>query len=475
MKRGSGVLMPVSSLWGTYGIGGFSRHAKEFIDFLADCGFSYWQVLPFTMTDEFNSPYKSFSAFGGNPYFIDLEQLKEEGLLTEEELLSQVQQTPYQCEYARLQETRRFILNKASGRAKNRTEIEGFTGEKPYLEQCCQFLARKDANDQKCWIEWERDSFDPEQLFFWRFVQFTFFRQWQGIKTYANRKGIQVIGDIPFYVAYDSADVWGNRRLFQLYDDGRIKRVAGVPPDYFSADGQLWGNPLYDWSAMEETNYAWWRNRMAHMLSLFDGVRIDHFRGMDSYWSVPAEARTAREGRWENGPGKKLVDALRQITQGRLVVAEDLGNITDSVRTLVNDSGFPGMRVLQFGFLDGRDSFHRPHHYPENCVAYTGTHDNNTLLGYLWELEEPRRRELMGYCGFNGHWNESYDSILQRMLESRANLVLFPIQDLLHFGADTRLNYPGRAEGNWGFRVTQEQIESLDRRKFKEWNTKSGR
>ncbi len=475
MERGSGVLMPVSSLWGEYGIGGFSQQAKVFLDFLADCGFSYWQVLPFSMTDEFNSPYKSFSAFGGNPYLIDLEQLKQEGLLTEEELLCQRQKTPYQCEYERLQETRLSVLYKASERAINRMEMEAFVKEQPYLEQCCQYLARKDANGQRCWIEWETDAFNPERLFFWRFIQFTFFKQWNAIKTYANQKGIQVIGDIPFYVSYDSADVWGNRKLFQLYDDGRMKRVAGVPPDYFSADGQLWGNPLYDWNAMEETNFAWWRSRMEHMLTMFDGIRIDHFRGIDSYWSVAAEAKTAKEGQWEKGPGKKLVDALREVTNGRLVMAEDLGNITDSVRDLVSYSGFPGMRVLQFGFLDGRDSFHRPHHYPENCVAYTGTHDNNTLLGYLWELEEVRRRELMQYCSFTGHWNESYDKILQMMLNSRANLVLFPIQDLLHFGADTRLNYPGRAEGNWGFRVTKEQIESLDPRKFREWNIKSGR
>ena len=471
MKRSSGVLMHISSLFGDYSIGGFSEHAKYFIDFLADCGFSYWQVLPFSMVDEYNSPYKSYSAFGGNPYFVDLEVLHHKGLLTKEELSDCLQHTPYSAEYERLYHTRMDVLLKASLRAENRNQIEAFISENPYLEQFCRFMALKDANNEKCWIDWTTEEMCPERLFLWQFIQFEFFEQWKDIKSYATSKNIKIIGDLPFYVAYDSADVWGNRDQFLLDEKGHPTHVAGVPPDYFCRDGQLWGNPIYDWTKMEADGFLWWQARMKHMFNLFDGVRIDHFRALSSYWMVPAGAQTAKEGKWGIGPAEKLVDRMNEVRGEKLVIAEDLGEITEAVSQLVGYSGFPGMRVLQFGFLGDDDSFHLPHNYVENCVAYTGTHDNNTLLGYVWELDETRRSRLLSYCGYvDDDWNRCYDSILRTMFRSHAGLVIFPIQDLLGYGRDTRMNIPGRADGNWQFRITKEQLDSIDREAYKTLN-----
>ncbi len=471
MERKSGVLMHISSLPGDYSIGGFSDHARYFIDFLADCGFTYWQVLPLCMVDACNSPYKSYSAFAGNPYFIDPETLRRKGLVTGEELEAYRQQTPYSCEYGRLYHTRQQLLMTAARRAGNREEIRRFIRENPYLDSFCRFMALKAANGQKCWADWACETIDEDILFMWQFIEYEFFSQWAEIRQYANQRGIRIIGDMPFYVSYDSVDVWGEKELFQLDASGRPASVAGVPPDYFAADGQLWGNPLYDWDKMKADGFRWWRDRLRHMLSLFDGVRIDHFRAAESYFSIPAGAATAREGHWRPGPGRSFVDMLNENRGDGLIIAEDLGEITDAVRELVDYSGFPGMRIFQFGFLDGSDNPHLPHNYPHNCVAYTGTHDNNTLLGYVWELEDARRRDMLAYCGYEDpDWNSGYDSILRTLFMSHAGTVILPIQDLLGYGSDTRLNIPGKADGNWQFRVTKEQLDSIDREKFRRLN-----
>lgn len=463
--------MHISSLFGEYSIGSFSDSARYFVDFLCDCGFKYWQVLPFCMVDECNSPYKSYSTFAGNPYFIDLDTLKKKGLVTDEELAQYKQQTPYSCEFVRLYHTRYIILKAASKRVTDRKAIEDFIASDGYLDNFCRFMALKDANGQKPWAEWTTDEYNDDDLFMWKFIQYEFFSQWNEIKKYANSKGIKIIGDLPFYVAYDSADVWGAKEQFMLDSEGKPKCVAGVPPDYFCADGQLWGNPIYNWETMEQDGFKWWHDRMAHALEMFDGVRIDHFRAIDSYWSVDADAVTARKGKWMKGPGKKFVDMVNSIKGDKLIIAEDLGDITDDVRELVKYSGFPGMRVLQFGFLGNGDNPHTPHNYENNCVAYTGTHDNNTLLGYVWELDGNTRRDMLEYCGYTDpDWNRGYDSILRTMFESSAGLVILPIQDLLGYGSDTRLNIPGKADGNWMFRLTKEQLDSIDRRKFARFN-----
>ncbi|MBE7052015.1 MAG: 4-alpha-glucanotransferase [Ruminococcaceae bacterium] len=472
MKRASGVLMHISSLWGDYSIGSFGKEAIEFVDFLSQCGFSYWQVLPFSMIDECNSPYKSYSAFGGNPYFVDLPTLRDEGLLTFEETESARQQTPYSCEYVRLYHTRVDLLRLAAMRADAglKNKISEFMAENPYLAQFAEFMALKSSNNEKCWIDWTNQTPDAETLYVWQFIQYKFYEQWSKIKNYANSKGIRIIGDIPIYVSYDSADVWGNKELFQLYADGTPSSVAGVPPDYFAADGQLWGNPLYNWDAMAKDGYAWWVARMENMFKLFDGVRIDHFRAIESYWSVDAKETTARNGKWVKGPGKSFVDRINEIKGDKLIIAEDLGMITNEVTELVNYSGFPGMRVLQFGFLDDGDNPHKPHNYPNNSVAYTGTHDNNTLLGYVWELGDSARASLMEYCGHSGDWNCGYDSIVRTIYASNAGLVILPIQDLLGYGSDTRLNIPGKADGNWQFRITRSQLGEINTEKYKRLN-----
>lgn len=471
IKRSSGVLMHVSSLFNDYSIGSFGEETKQFIDFLSDTGFTWWQVLPFCMVDECNSPYKSYSAFGGNPYFVDLKILRNKGLLTDDELNECRQQQPYSCEFTRLYHTRFDTLKKASERVTNRSEIEEFAENHKYIKQFCEFMALKSANGEKPWTEWTNTEIDPTILFMWKFIQYEFFMQWADIKIYANSKGIKIIGDIPIYVSFDSADVWANREMFELTDDNKPKCVAGVPPDYFCKDGQLWGNPLYNWDVMEKDGYSWWIDRLRHMFSMFDGVRIDHFRGIESYWSVPGNAKTAAEGEWKKGPGKKFVDAVNAVRGEKLIIAEDLGDITEDVTELVKYSGFPGMRVFQFGFLGDYDNPHMPHNYDSHCVAYTGTHDNNTLLGYVWELSEQNRREMLDYCGYTDpDWNHGYDSILRSIYVSNSPLVIFPIQDLLGYGSDTRLNIPGKADGNWQFRITRDQLNSIDREKFRHFN-----
>ena len=467
--------MHVSSLWGKYSEGSLGTPAHEWVDLLASAGFSVWQVLPFCLPDECNSPYKSFSAFSLNPNFIDLPTLCEKGLLTEAELASAEQKTPYVCEFSRLSEERMALLGKASARVIDRAPIDEFLKKRPQVANFCRFMAIKSANGGREWIEWSHETPDEEVQRVWEFTQYECYTQWLAVKAYANARGVSVIGDIPIYVAYDSSDVWANRELFQLDKDYRPEAVAGVPPDYFCEDGQLWGNPLYDWKRMKKDGFSWWRERMAFMLELFDGVRIDHFRGLESYFSIPSSEKTARNGVWKKGPGMALIRALREVCGDKLIIAEDLGDITPAVRKLVDDSGYPGMRVLQFAFLGDENSWHLPHNYENNSVAYTGTHDNNTLLGYVWEQDEGTRQRILQYCGFSGDWDRSYDAILRMMLASSAGLVILPVQDLLLYGSDTRLNTPGRSDGNWGYRLTREQITGADLDKFRVWNRLYGR
>ena len=462
--------MHISSLFGDYSIGSFGKEAKYFIDFLSDCGFSYWQVLPFNMIDDHNSPYKSYSSFSGNPYFVDLETLESKGLITKQELEQARQQSPWLCEYDRLRNERFNLLMKASLRVDDKKQLNKFIKNNKYIADFCKFMALKMANADAEWTQWKTDRCDKDVLFAWQFIQYEFFTQWAEIRNYANEKGIKIIGDIPIYVSHDSSDVWSDTKQFRLDKDGRPTHVAGVPPDYFCEDGQLWGNPLYNWDEMKKNGYKWWCDRIRHMSLLFDGVRIDHFRGIESYWAIPAKAKTAKEGKWIKGPGMSLIKAIKESAGDTQIIAEDLGDITPKVAKLVKDSGFPGMRVFQFGFLSDDDSTHLPHNYPENCISYTGTHDNNTLLGYLWELDEATRQRMLTYCGHMGDWKNGCESIIRTMLQSHSKLVIMPIQDVLGFGADTRINTPGSAEGNWAYRVTKEQIDGIDREKFRRLN-----
>ena len=476
MKRASGVLLHISSLWGQYSEGSLGRAAKEWIDLLAESKFTYWQILPFCLPDEYNSPYKSYSAFSGNPYFIDLDVLLEKGLITNEEAEAAKQKSPHLCEFDRLNKERIDLLKKASERFYDLEGMDAFFEKFPQTEAFCKFMAIKEANGMKEWHSWETEEYDQTVLYQWKFIQYTVFTQWFEIKEYANSRGVKIIGDIPIYVALDSSDVWAQPNQFQLDKRRQPTSVAGVPPDYFSEDGQLWGNPLYDWKLMKKDGYTWWKQRMEFMCQLFDGVRIDHFRALESYFSIPAGEKTAKNGKWVKGPGMSLIKEFKKICGDKLIIAEDLGDITPEVYKLVCDSGFPGMRVLQFGLLGDNNSTHLPHNYSNNCVAYTGTHDNNTLLGYVWELSKADRQRFLDYFGYESeNWDNCYDTVIRSMLASHAGLVIFPVQDLLKYGRDTRLNTPGSSSDNWAFRITHDQFMDIDKEKLRTWNEVYGR
>ena len=479
MHRSSGVLLHVSSLPGKYGCGDFGRGATEFIDKAAACGFSLWQVLPFCVPDRYASPYSSMSTFSGNPYFIDLEELHRRGLLTADELAAAEQKSPYACEFERLGAERLPLLFRAAARAAQDPDtvaaVDAFMSKNPRVAEFCLFMAKRTANGGSAWQEWTTDGFDDRVLFAWRFIQYEFFTEWANVKAYANSKGISVIGDIPFYVALDSSDVWGSRSQFLLDRDGRPEWVAGVPPDYFSADGQLWGNPLYDWKHMKADGWSFWRDRLTFMLSMFDGIRIDHFRAVESYFAIPGNADTARDGRWRRGPGLEFAKMIKDIAGDKLIIAEDLGDDTAKARVLIEKCGFSGIRVLQFGFTSGRDMHHRPHSYPAKCAAYTGTHDNNTLLGDVYEMPQDCRRELFDYCGCPDDFDDACVQIIRALMASAADTVILPMQDVLGFGADTRMNRPGIGEGNWTFRITYDQLASVDGGRFARMNELTGR
>lgn len=464
--------MHISSLYGDYSIGSFGKNAMDFVDFIKEQGFSVWQVLPFTVTDDYNSPYKSFSAFGGNPYFVDLETLCEEGLISKQDLEGAKQKTPYSCEFERLHKERLELLRKAYHNFNDAKAIDDFMDEHPHIASFCKFMTLRSQNGLKPWQEWKINEItDEDTLGMWRFIQYEFFTQWAKIKKYANSKGVSIIGDIPIYVSDDSCDVWEDKSIFMVNTKGYPDKVAGVPPDYFAADGQLWGNPLYNWDELKRTDFKWWRERMDHTLEMFDGVRIDHFRAIESYWAVDAAEKTARNGKWLPGPGMDFVNAIKEGHEDKLIIAEDLGDITDEVRALVDESGFPGMRILQFAFLGDGDSLHQPHNYIPNSIAYTGTHDNNTIFGYLWECSNDERSRMLEYMNFTGgDWGGASPLLIREVFKSVSRLAIIPVQDFLMYGSDTRINTPGVADGNWSYRVTKEQLNNANKQFFKDMN-----
>lgn len=463
--------MHVSSLYNNFSCGSFGKSAYEFIDFLKDCGFTYWQTLPFGITDEHNSPYMSYSSIGGNINFIDIEELFLQGLITSDELILCEQYTPYSCEFDRLKKERFLLLKKASTRLSDRSNVLKFIKENKNIANCCIFMALKHANAGLPWNKWTTDKYDEDTLFAWQFIQYTFHEQWDKVHKYAQKHGIKIIGDLPFYVSYDSCDVKNNKEQFLLDENDNPSSIAGVPPDYFSQDGQLWGNPIYNWSQMKKDGYKWWKDRLSYMLSLFDGIRIDHFRALSAYWSVPAGALTAKEGKWIDGPAEEMIDVIKEVAKDRLIIAENLGLIDTKVDELLKYSSFPGMSVFQFGFDGNPSNPHLPHNYHNNLVAYTGTHDNNTLLGFVWDLDNYTRNAVLDYVGYcNTDWNKCYDTIIKNMYCSSAGILIIPIQDLLGYGSDTRLNTPGKADGNWSFRITKEQLYQIDKTKFKHLN-----
>ena len=486
MERSSGILLHISSLPNKYGIGSFGEEAIKFSEFLKSMGVKYWQTLPFGTTDLCNSPYKSFSAFAGNQMFIDLETLYNKKLLTLDELKENEVEDPYSINFEFLNKKRIETLKKAFERIDEeyKEKISEFSKKNNYwLKDFALYMTIREKNSNKDWYEWENkglkfhkeselEKFSKEnskEILFYEFLQYEFYSQWMDIKNKINKNGIKVIGDIPIYVSLESSDVWGNSHIFDLDDDKKPKFISGVPPDYFSEEGQLWGNPLYNWEVLKKENYSWWIKRLENSLKIFDVVRIDHFRGFSDYWAVPANAKTAKEGHWIKGPRMEFFEEVLKKIDRESIIAEDLGDIDDNVRNLLKETKFPGMRVIQFGFGEN-ESGHLPHNYEKNLVAYTGTHDNNTLLGWLWEANEKERAYALEYCNYQGNdWGEggysskSCRAIIRTLWQSVANLVIVPIQDLCGFGSDTKMNKPGLANGNWRYRITKEQLEKIDR------------
>ena len=463
MQRSAGILLPVSSLPSPYGIGCFSQEAYDFVDWLKDAGQTYWQILPLGVTSYGDSPYQSFSAFAGNPYFISLDELVKEGVLTAEECKkAKFGRKADDIDYSQLYKERGRLLRLAYSRSDigHNAEFAAFCEQnKWWLDDFALFMAVKDRFEGKPWIEWAEDirlrwqnamDYYRRELYFeveyYKYLQFKFDQQWRALKAYANEKGIRIIGDIPIYVALDSADAWANPQMFQLDEDNIPTAVAGVPPDGFSPTGQLWGNPLYRWEKHRETGYQWWITRLWYCFELYDVVRIDHFRGFDEYFSIPYGSETAAPGHWEKGPGIELFRAVEQALGKREIIAEDLGYMSETVRQLVRDSGFPGMKVLEFAF-DSRDtgsaSDYLPHNYPVNSVAYTGTHDNETLVSWYQTITSAERALVRDYlCDYVTPEAQLYKSMIALIFRSAAATCIIPMQDWLGLDNSARINKP---------------------------------
>ena len=462
-----------TSLPSRFGVGDLGPAAYAFLDYLAQARQQLWQVLPLGPTGFGDSPYASPSAFAGNPFLIALEPLIKQGLLHDGELSDLASLPGYHVDFGRLVPLKRAALQAAydRGRADLQSTVDSFRStHTEWLDDFALFSALNDEH-QTPWTEWppELRSRDPsalsdvrqrlaDRIAFHEFCQFLFFDQWTALRRRANELGIAIVGDIPIFVAHDSADVWAHQDLFKLDERGHPVAVAGVPPDYFSVTGQLWGNPLYDWEAMAREGYAWWIARFRHLLELVDFVRIDHFRGFEAAWEVPAPAETAEHGQWVKGPGVAVFKAIEAALGPPPVIAEDLGLITDEVRALLRATGFPGMKVLQFAFGGAPDNPYLPHNYSDpNCVVYTGTHDNDTTPGWFAGLSEREQSHVRRYLGSDDH--EIAQKLVRLALSSIANTAIVPLQDVLDLGSEARLNRPGEPEGNWTWRVRAEQFD----------------
>ena len=475
--RSSGVLMHISSLPSPYGIGTMGKEARKFVDFLDKSGQKYWQILPICPTSYGDSPYQSFSSFAGNPYFIDLEILCREKLLKKAECESfPWGSNPHYVDYGVMYNSRYALLKKAYVRFMKK-QPEDFASfcekEAEWLEDYALFMALKDAHGGIAWFEWEKELKTREQkalseaketyaddILFYKMLQYLFFKQWWALKEYVNEKGIEIIGDVPIYVAGDSADVWANPAQFYLDENLDPIDVAGCPPDAFSADGQLWGNPLFRWDEMKKDGYSWWTKRIKAMSKLYDIVRIDHFRGFDSYYAIPGTDDTARNGEWREGPGMDLFHALEKKLGKLNIIVEDLGFLTPSVLKLVKDSGFPGMKVLQFSFdLRDENSKTLPDDIKKNNVVYTGTHDNDTILGWSQNADKKDVAYAMRYLNALNKY-DLIDKMNECAMKCGANTCILTMQDLLHLGSEARMNTPSTLGNNWKWRMKKDDLSS---------------
>jgi 4-alpha-glucanotransferase len=481
MERASGVLLHPTSLPGSFGIGEFNDHAYRFVDFLEETGQKLWQVLPLGPTSYGDSPYQCFSAFAGNPLMISLAHLARENAIARNELEDAPDFSDEKVEYGDVIEFKMDALRRSYvhfTQYASSDDQKGFSkfciDNAAWLDDYAMFMALKDSHNGDAWNTWEDDiarrtakamarekSRLATEIQTHKYLQYQFFKQWGHLRAYANTKGIRIIGDIPIFVALDSADAWANRELFYFDERGNPTVVAGVPPDYFSPTGQRWGNPLYRWDEMDKQGYGWWIRRIQSSLALYDIVRIDHFRGFEAYWEVPSNETTAVNGKWVRGPGKDLFDAIESALdeEGKplSIIAEDLGVITNEVKALRDAFNFPGMRVLQFAFVADTSSDFLPHNYIRNTVAYVGTHDNDTTVGWWEKLDAKARQQVLDYIGkidtTEIHWE-----MIRLLSRSVADTAIVTLQDLLGLGSDARMNFPGRADGNWYWRFSWDQV-----------------
>ena len=494
--RASGILLPISSLPGKYGIGSFSKEAYKFVDFLKNSNQKYWQILPIGPTSYGDSPYQSFSTYAGNPYFISLEDLIDQGLLTEEECKKvKFGNRADTVDYEKLYKGRFKLLKKAYKKSNigEKEEFKKFKDENCYwLNDYAMFMAIKERFEGRSFDNWAEDiklrwkySMEyykkelSEEIEFYEFVQYEFYRQWYKLKKYANDNGIKIIGDIPIYVAYDSADVWSHPELFQMDNEGKPTAVAGCPPDGFSATGQLWGNPLYRWDVHKNTGFEWWIKRLAHCFNMYDVVRIDHFRGFDEYYAIPYGDKDAKRGWWEKGPGMDLFRTVSYRLGHKDIIAEDLGFMTDSVKRLVEESGYPNMKVIEFAFDErdtGNASDYLPHNYTNNCVVYTGTHDNETLLGWYGDITPEERHMVREYL-WNFHDDEKgiCRNMIRLVMGSVAGRCIIPIQDYLQLDNSARINQPSTLGTNWKWRLKEGQFSKELQKEMLTLATRFGR
>lgn len=489
--RASGVLLPISSIPSAYGIGTFSKEAYDFVDFLEQAGQTYWQILPLGPTGYGDSPYQSFSTFAGNPYYIDLEELIDQGVLTEKQCKEcDWGGSEEYVDYEKIYQSRFKVLRIAfeNSKIEEDDDFHAFVRENDsWLSDYALYMSVKDSFGGISWSQWDEDirlrrpeavsSYQKklkEEILFYEYQQYLFAAQWTRLKEYANNKGIQIIGDIPIYVAFDSADAWANPALFQFDEDGLPTGVAGCPPDIFSATGQLWGNPLYRWDYHQKTGFAWWTQRIAHCFKLYDVVRIDHFRGFDEYYNIPYGDPTAEFGTWEKGPGYELFKVLKEKLGKMQVIAEDLGFLTTSVIKLVKKTGYPGMKILQFAFDADGDSDYLPHNYTENTVVYTGTHDNDTTVGWFQSMSRKDRKFARQYLNFKGNKNIAWEFI-RAALGSVSNMAIIPMQDYLGLGKEARINIPSTLGENWKWRIQKGQTTDELAQKIYEMSKLYGR
>lgn len=494
--RASGILLHISSLPSPHGIGTMGAAAKDFVDFLVKAGQAYWQILPVCPTSYGDSPYQSFSTFAGNPYFIDLDLLAKAGLLQPEEYESiDWESTPGCVNYGALYQKRYAVLHKACARllAAPPADYADFLAKNAFwLPDYALFMALKDAHNGVCWQQWEEPlrRREPETLAaarakyaadidFWQAVQYLFYTQWHDLKAYANAQGIEIIGDLPIYVAEDSVDVWSCPQEFQLDENLVPTEVAGCPPDGFSATGQLWGNPLFDWDAMAANGYAWWVRRIRHLCGIYDVLRIDHFRGFAGYYAIPYGDKTAENGRWRTGPGYALFATVKKELGSPRIIAEDLGFLTDDVRALLKECAYPGMKVLEFAF-DSRDtgsaSDYLPHNYPVNSVAYTGTHDNETLVSWYQTVTDAERAMVRDYLyDYATPEEQLYQSMIALILRSAAATCIIPMQDWLGLDNSARINKPSTVGQNWRWRLKKTQLTKKLQKEICQLTTRYGR